>query len=59
MKTVKAGETAYDCKQLADELKASVSSGDESKAMENLGKLGTELDVSSTSEDIRGQNDLR
>lgn len=44
MKTVKAGETAYDCKQLADELKASVASGDEPKALEHLGKLGTELD---------------
>ncbi len=44
MKTVKAGETAYDCKQLAEELKACVAGGDESKAIEQLGKLGTELD---------------
>ncbi len=44
MKTVKAGETAYGCKQLADELKSYVGSGDETKALENLDKLGTELD---------------
>jgi hypothetical protein len=44
MKTVKAGETAFGCKQLANELKSSVDSGDEAKALENLDKLGTELD---------------
>jgi hypothetical protein len=44
MKTVKAGETAYDCKVLAGQLKASVASGEESNALESLNKLGTELD---------------
>jgi hypothetical protein len=44
MKTVKAGETAYDCKQLAGELKSCVANGDECKAREHLDKLGTELD---------------
>ena len=44
MKTVKAGETAFGCKQLADELKSCVDSGDESKALASLDKLGTEID---------------
>ena len=44
MKTVKAGEIAFGCKQLADELKSSVDRGDESKALEGLDKLGAELD---------------
>lgn len=44
MKTVKAGETALSCKTLADELKSRVSSGDETKALESLNLLGTELD---------------
>jgi hypothetical protein len=44
MKTVKAGETAWTCKQLADQLKASVTECDEARAMESLDKLGTELD---------------
>jgi hypothetical protein len=44
MKTVKAGETAFGCKQLADQLKSCVDSGDESNALANLDKLGTEID---------------
>ncbi|MBI5250586.1 MAG: hypothetical protein HY912_13935 [Desulfomonile tiedjei] len=44
MKTVKAGETALACRQLADLLKSSVTGCDEAKAMENLDKLGAELD---------------
>lgn len=44
MKTVKAGETAYACKELALDLKASVEGASESKALETLNKLGTELD---------------
>ncbi len=44
MKTVKAGETALKCKELAGELKSSVANCDESKALESLDKLGAELD---------------
>ncbi len=44
MKTVKAGETAWQCSQLAIELKASVGLGNETAAMATLEKLGTELD---------------
>jgi len=44
MKTVKAGETAWDCKILAEELKGCVAGGDEAKALETLDKLGTQLD---------------
>ncbi len=44
MKTVKAGETAWDCKQLAEQLKQCVEGCQESQALETLSKLGTELD---------------
>jgi hypothetical protein len=44
LKTVKAGEIAWDCKEMALELKESVTSGQEDKAVEILGKLTTELD---------------
>jgi hypothetical protein len=44
MKTVKAGETAYTCKTLADELKQSVESCNEAQALEKLDSLQTEMD---------------
>ncbi len=44
MKTVKAGETALGCKQLATDLKSSIDTGDEAKALEALDNLGTQLD---------------
>lgn len=44
MKTVKAGETSYDCKLLAEGLQQCVQAGNEADAIENLGKLETELD---------------
>lgn len=44
MKTVKAGETAWQCSQLALGLKDSVSSANEAAAIESLEKLGTILD---------------
>ena len=44
MKTVKAGETAYDCKQMALELKESIASGNEDNALKILDKLGSDLD---------------
>lgn len=44
MKTVKAGETAWQCSQLALALKESVGSGNEAAALEALGKLSNELD---------------
>ncbi|MFH1114937.1 MAG: hypothetical protein V1792_13585 [Pseudomonadota bacterium] len=44
MKTVKAGETAYDCKVLAEGLQQCVQAGNESDAMESLGKLEGHLD---------------
>lgn len=44
LKTVKAGETAYDCKQMALELKESIESGSEDNAMQILDKLGSDLD---------------
>ena len=34
LKTVKAGEVAWDIKEMATDLKASIGAGDESKAME-------------------------
>jgi len=43
MKTVKAGETAWQCSQMALELKESVGAGNEAAAMETLDKLGVEL----------------
>jgi len=44
MKTVKAGEVAWTCKELAEQLKLSVEIANEAQALETLGKLGTELD---------------
>ncbi len=44
MKTVKAGETAWACKELALQLKQCVEGAQEPQALETLGKLGTELD---------------
>jgi hypothetical protein len=44
LKTVKAGETAWDCKEMALELKESVTSGNEDKAVEILDKLTGDLD---------------
>ncbi len=44
MKTVKAGETAYDCKVLAEGLQQCVQTGNETDAIENLGKLEAHLD---------------
>jgi len=44
MKTVKGGEIAWDCKQLALELKSSVEKKDEAGAAASLDKLGTEVD---------------
>jgi len=44
MKTVKAGEVSYDCKVLAEGLQQYVQAGKENEAIENLGKLETEMD---------------
>ncbi|MDQ7781758.1 MAG: hypothetical protein RDU20_02685 [Desulfomonilaceae bacterium] len=44
MKTVKAGETSYDCKVLAEGLYQCVQAGNEADALDNLGKLETHLD---------------
>jgi hypothetical protein len=44
MKTVKAGEVSYDCKVLAEGLQQCIQAGNETEAMDNLGKLETELD---------------
>jgi len=44
MKTVKAGETAHGCMELAEELRQSVEACNEDKALEVLDKLGTEID---------------
>jgi hypothetical protein len=43
VKTVKAGETAWDCKELSLELKAAVDSGDSDKAAEIAGNIESEL----------------
>lgn len=43
MKTVKAGETAWQCSQLALQLKDSVAAGNEATALEAAGKLDAEL----------------
>ncbi len=43
MKTVKAGETAWQCSRMALELKDFASSGDEAAALETVEKLGAEL----------------
>lgn len=44
MKTVKAGETAYTCKTLAEELKQSVDACNEAEALEKLAVLEKEMD---------------
>jgi len=44
LKTVKAGETTWDLKEMALELKAAVASGDESKAKEILEPMTAEMD---------------
>ncbi|MGC9196609.1 MAG: hypothetical protein ACP5IL_14330 [Syntrophobacteraceae bacterium] len=43
MKTVKAGETAWQCSQLALELKDSAAAGNEATALEAAGKLEVQL----------------
>ena len=44
MKTVKAGETSYDCKVLAEALKSKVESCQETEALQDLEKLQKEMD---------------
>ena len=44
LKTVKAGEVAWDLKEEALNLKEIIAAGDEAKATEILGKLDGELD---------------
>lgn len=44
MKTVKAGETSYDCKVLAEALKSDVEACKEAEALQNLEKLAKEMD---------------
>jgi hypothetical protein len=44
LKTVKAGEMAWDLKEMTEELKAAVAAGDEAKAKEILGPLTTDMD---------------
>jgi hypothetical protein len=44
LKTVKAGEVAWDLKEMATDLKASVAAGDESKSMEIFGQMQGDLD---------------
>jgi hypothetical protein len=43
MKTVKAGETSYDCKVLAEELKRHVDACNEAEALRNLEILEKEM----------------
>ncbi|MDR3554290.1 MAG: hypothetical protein P4L55_06015 [Syntrophobacteraceae bacterium] len=43
MKTVKAGETAWQCGQMALRLKESIAAGNEAAALETVDKLGAEL----------------
>ncbi len=43
MKTVKAGETAWQCSRLAVQLKDSAGAGNEASALEAIGKLDAEL----------------
>jgi hypothetical protein len=43
MKTVKAGETAWLCSQMALQLKDSIASGNEAQALETVEKLGSDL----------------
>lgn len=45
LKTVKAGEIAWDLKEMATNLKESVSAGDESKAVEIYGQMQGVLDM--------------
>ncbi len=44
MKTVKAGETAYDCKVLTDALMQSACNGNEAEAVAKLAQLEKEMD---------------
>jgi hypothetical protein len=43
MKTVKAGETAWQCSQIALQLKDAIASGNEAAALENVDKLDVQL----------------
>lgn len=43
MKTVKAGEVAWQCKELAAELKDAIAAGNEAGALEILEKIETDL----------------
>ena len=45
LKTVKAGEVAWDLKEMATNLKERISTGDESKAMEIFGQMQGDLDT--------------
>jgi hypothetical protein len=44
LKTVKAGEMAWDLKEMTLELKSAVEAGDEAKAKEIIGPLTTDMD---------------
>ncbi|MGQ9920306.1 MAG: hypothetical protein ACUVRZ_03135 [Desulfobacca sp.] len=44
MKTVKAGEVAWKCKEMARELAGAVANGNEAAALETLANLQKELD---------------
>ncbi len=44
LKTVKAGQVAWDCKEMAVEMKAAVDAGDENKVLEIQETLISELD---------------
>jgi hypothetical protein len=43
MKTVKAGEVAWQCKEMAAELKDDIAAGNEAAALVVLGKIDTDL----------------
>jgi len=43
MKTVKAGEVAWQCKEMAADLKAAIEAGNEAGALEILGRIDTDL----------------
>lgn len=45
LKTVKAGEVAWDLKEMTTDLKAKIAAGDESKAMEIFGQMQGDLDT--------------
>jgi methyl-accepting chemotaxis protein len=45
LKTVKAGEVAWDLKEMALTLKEAVGAGDESKVLETIEQMGPELDA--------------